>query len=284
LNFLLATSDSQKNPKMKYHISILLTLFTIYFGYGQDKYIFNQKLVYEDSISFVQIKTDSIFSSHQIISLLILKKSFYDKFSFEFGYNQSDLRTTSSFAKDENAVAAINGGFFDMDSKVSVTYFEINDTVISRTKGGLVDSIMNGAIIITNDFKIAIEPANSEQFYESSKQESAVLITGPLLLSNSEAMNLPKMKFVTNRHPRTCLCETNESVVFITIDGRNDEAQGMSLIESQKFLLSLGCVDAINLDGGGSTTMWIKNKGIVNFPSDMVGERPVSNALLIIKR
>jgi len=49
-------------------------------------------------------------------------------------------------------------------------------------------------------------------------------------------------------------------------------------------LLKLGCVDAINLDGGGSTTMWIHQKGIVNFPSDKTGERPVSNALLIIKK
>ena len=42
-------------------------------------------------------------------------------------------------------------------------------------------------------------------------------------------------------------------------------------------------MDAINLDGGGSTTMWIKGKGVINFPSDASGERPVSNVLLIIK-
>ena len=76
---------------------------------------------------------------------------------------------------------------------------------------------------------------------------------------------------------------TNESVIFITIDGRNTEAEGMSLIEAQKFLLNLGCVNAINLDGGGSTTMWSKEKSIVNFPSDELSKRPVSNALLIVK-
>jgi exopolysaccharide biosynthesis protein len=46
----------------------------------------------------------------------------------------------------------------------------------------------------------------------------------------------------------------------------------------------LKCTDAINLDGGGSTTMWLKNKGIVNHPSDREGERPVSDAFLIIKQ
>ena len=54
------------------------------------------------------------------------------------------------------------------------------------------------------------------------------------------------------------MCETEESVVFITIDGRKNEAEGMSLMEAQEFLLTIGCIDAINLDGGGSTTMWIE--------------------------
>ena len=92
------------------------------------------------------------------------------------------------------------------------------------------------------------------------------------------------MKFINSQHPRTCLCISKKSIVFITIDGRKKEAEGMNLIEAQKFLLKIGCIDAINLDGGGSTTMWTKNKGVVNFPSDELGERPVSNALLIINK
>jgi exopolysaccharide biosynthesis protein len=49
----------------------------------------------------------------------------------------------------------------------------------------------------------------------------------------------------------------------------------------------LGCSSAINLDGGGSSTMYIKDSGVVNYPSDNnqhdhEGERPVSNAILIL--
>ncbi|MEJ2507757.1 MAG: phosphodiester glycosidase family protein, partial [Ignavibacteriaceae bacterium] len=73
-----------------------------------------------------------------------------------------------------------------------------------------------------------------------------------------------------------------DSVLFIVIDGRKKDAEGMSLSEAQEYLQKIGCVDAINLDGGGSSTMWIKDKGVVNFPSDSTGERPVSNALLIV--
>lgn len=275
---------------MKNHILILLILLTVSVCYGQNNNSLNQQIkTFEDSIDVIQIKTDSIFYSNQIISLLKLQKDSFNRFSIEFGYSYSDLRTTSSFAKSKNAVAAINGGFFNMDSGESVTYFEVNDTIISKTrnadlKWGITDSLMNGAIVITNDFKIMLQPANSEQFYESSKQESAVLVTGPLLLLNSVVLKLPNMKFVNKRHPRTCLCETKESVVFITIDGRKKEAEGMSLIEAQKFLLTIGCIDAINLDGGGSTTMWFQDIGIVNFPSDKSGERPVSNVLLITNK
>lgn len=265
-------------------------MLTIFVGCRQNKNFLNQQIkTSEDSIDFIQIKTDSIFNSNQIISLLILQKNALNKFKIKFDYSHSDLMTTSSFAKRNNALAAINGGFFNMDKGGSVTYFETDNIIISRNrnpdlKWGITDSIINGAIVITNNFKIAIQPANSEQFYESSKQESAVLVTGPLLLLNSEIMELPNIKFINSQHPRTCLCISKKSIVFITIDGRKKEAEGMNLIEAQKFLLKIGCIDAINLDGGGSSTMWTKNKGVVNFPSDELGERPVSNALLIINK
>jgi exopolysaccharide biosynthesis protein len=45
-------------------------------------------------------------------------------------------------------------------------------------------------------------------------------------------------------------------------------------------LLELNAIDAINLDGGGSTTMVVKQK-VVNKPSDQTGERPVSDAILL---
>jgi exopolysaccharide biosynthesis protein len=108
-----------------------------------------------------------------------------------------------------------------------------------------------------------------------------------LLISNGVPENLPATAFVTTRHPRTCLCITPEAILFITIDGRRETAAGMDLHDVQAFLISLGCVDAVNMDGGGSTTMWIHgvNGGrIVNHPSDRTGERPVANALVIIRR
>ena len=57
----------------------------------------------------------------------------------------------------------------------------------------------------------------------------------------------------------------------------------MTIPELAALLLELGCVEAINLDGGGSTTMVVQGK-VVNSPADAAGERPVSDALLVFPR
>jgi exopolysaccharide biosynthesis protein len=49
-------------------------------------------------------------------------------------------------------------------------------------------------------------------------------------------------------------------------------------------MLDLGCESALNLDGGGSTAMWLKDRGVVNRPSDKAGERPVGNAIVVISK
>jgi exopolysaccharide biosynthesis protein len=56
----------------------------------------------------------------------------------------------------------------------------------------------------------------------------------------------------------------------------------MNFQEMAEFLLSIGAWNAVNLDGGGSTTMVINGK-VVNSPSDKTGERPVANILIVVK-
>ena len=119
-----------------------------------------------DSVTFIQIKTDTLFNTKQIISLLVLPKKNFSRFYLEFGYSQSELIPTSVFGMSKNAVAAINGSYFDRDSGGSVTYLEIHDTVVSRTrpskqKWAKPDSLINGAIVIGKDSAILIESANS---------------------------------------------------------------------------------------------------------------------------
>jgi exopolysaccharide biosynthesis protein len=88
--------------------------------------------------------------------------------------------------------------------------------------------------------------------------------------------------FASDRHPRTAVGRmTNGKLLLVTVDGRQPQTSiGMSLYTLADLLLELGAVEAINLDGGGSTTMVVKHK-VMNKPSDQTGERPVSDAILM---
>lgn len=90
-------------------------------------------------------------------------------------------------------------------------------------------------------------------------------------------------KFGTVRHPRTAIGFSKDSstLYLVTVDGRTESDSGMSLVELADAMLKLGVYEAVNLDGGGSTTMVIGDR-VVNHPSDKEGERPVGNALLVV--
>jgi exopolysaccharide biosynthesis protein len=71
--------------------------------------------------------------------------------------------------------------------------------------------------------------------------------------------------------------------LLVTVDGRQKGYSiGMALRQLAELLLEFGAVDAINLDGGGSTTMVVDGK-LINKPSDAGGERAVSDAILILE-
>jgi Phosphodiester glycosidase len=91
--------------------------------------------------------------------------------------------------------------------------------------------------------------------------------------------------FADARHPRTAVGRRADGrILLVTVDGRQPEKSvGMTIAELTSLLLELGAVEAVNMDGGGSTTMVIRGR-VVNSPSDLTGERPVSDALLVLSR
>ena len=85
-----------------------------------------------------------------------------------------------------------------------------------------------------------------------------------------------------SRAPRTALGITKDKkLLLVTVNGRQPGISvGVTLTELAEIMIDLGAVDAMNLDGGGSTTMVIRNQ-VLNLPSDGI-ERPVSNGIMII--
>jgi exopolysaccharide biosynthesis protein len=88
--------------------------------------------------------------------------------------------------------------------------------------------------------------------------------------------------FATDRHPRTAIAALGDRrALLAVVDGRQPALSvGMTLDELARLLIEFGATEAINLDGGGSTTMVVQGQ-IVNNPSDVSGERPVSDAILV---
>jgi exopolysaccharide biosynthesis protein len=90
--------------------------------------------------------------------------------------------------------------------------------------------------------------------------------------------------FVETKHPRTAVAKLKDGkFLMVTVDGRSEESAGINLSDLAAFLIEMGATDAMNLDGGGSTTMFLDGK-IVNKPSDKEGERRVSDAILVFPR
>lgn len=122
--------------------------------------------------------------------------------------------------------------------------------------------------------------------------KTSVVNGGPLLLKNNQFFIDAKREgfqwsqdlfyhFGINRNPRTLAgSKPDGTILLVAADGRNPQISvGLSFQESAEVMKSLGAKEALNLDGGGSTTMVI-NGNIVNHPSDKAGERPVGDAIM----
>jgi hypothetical protein len=87
--------------------------------------------------------------------------------------------------------------------------------------------------------------------------------------------------YFCDRNPRTVVGVTASGrILLVTVDGRQERSVGMKLVELAELMRYLGATWALNLDGGGSTTMWVEG-GIVNKPSD-VPERAVGSSLIVL--
>jgi len=234
-----------------------------------------------------QLLLDTFGGPQDIHILRIAKDKVPACYRFDLAYEHTLLLPTSTFGRRAGAIAAINAGFFDMKRGGTVTYLERADTLQS---GPLSENLhrqdvnphFNAALIIDSLGHLHLDTARSPQYYWESQAEDAVLLSGPMLLMDS--IRLPLLthtSFASKRHPRSCLCTTPKDYLLITVDGRRATAVGMSLPDLQSFLLGLGCHDALNLDGGGSTTLWYRDS-LLNQPSDPTGERPVANVLLVL--
>lgn len=236
----------------------------------------------------------NLFAANEHISFLDVKNT-GRKAIFAIDAEEKELITTSEFGRRANALAAVNGNFFDVKNGGSVDFVRVDGKIINSNrleKSGNRAFHQRAAVVIENG-KIALKKWDGSTDWEKNLIEKNVLLNGPLMVFNGTSEALDTIAFNRLRHPRTCLgIKPNGRVILLTVDGRNENSAGMNLFELTKIMRWLGCSDVINFDGGGSTTLWVNgypNNGVVNYPTDNKkwdheGQRKVANVILIKKK
>ncbi|MBP7211857.1 phosphodiester glycosidase family protein [bacterium] len=108
---------------------------------------------------------------------------------------------------------------------------------------------------------------------------------GPYLVKDGQIYvdtSAQKLNSIGGRNPRTAVgYTTDNNLIIVTVDGRENSSIGLTLPELANFMKSIGCFNAMNLDGGGSTVMYVKGR-VVNHPQ-VKGGIALSNAIVLNK-
>ncbi|WP_410771215.1 phosphodiester glycosidase family protein [Fontibacillus sp. BL9] len=197
-----------------------------------------------------------------------------------FGRNITE--NTSDIAADNDAIFAINGDYYGFRS----------DGVIIRNGTLYRDEPARTALALLDD--------GTMKSYEETEVDSASLLDegviqtlsfGPVLIKDGEVQgNFDHVKIDTNfgnrsiqdANPRTGIgMIAPNHYVFVVVDGRKTGySRGMTLDEFAQVFADLGCTEAYNLDGGGSSTMYFMGR-VVNSPQGKNRERGVSDILYV---
>jgi exopolysaccharide biosynthesis protein len=192
---------------------------------------------------------------------------------------------TSEQAMNNNALVALNGTFFfgDYSSTDSRHFVKIDNEVKYHTQDHEFNTRASGVVTITENF-VDISGWTRKKETKNAGEAEDAMVSGPLILDNNAQVDMWDNAFIHNRHPRSFVASKSGMIVFGVVDGRDvPRAYGMSLTELRFFAEISGYSDLLNLDGGGSSTLYVKDQGIdgiVNTPSDGK-ERPVKSIIYL---
>lgn len=230
--------------------------------------------------------------------------------------DQSDV--PSKIGAEVGAAFALNAGYFNMKDLTPTVYFRVGDEVYGRTHPTEVYRV-DGVVAFKNKkgTKVMIAKSDTTQYDAVAGKCHTVMATGPTLVIEDEIIvpvimgdaadgaNVAAMKeeqqskvkrptqhyssarFYDRRHPRTAIgTDSKGNVYYVVIDGRfPGQGDGATIWETARICQLLGMDNATNLDGGGSTTIWGEETGVINHPYDNrkfdhEGERKIPNLIV----
>jgi len=191
---------------------------------------------------------------------------------------ETTRETTLQFITRQHTQLGINGSFFTF-----VKHTLDTDNVSLVISDGHVVSPLDPhrawVLNITPDNHVQIRKVTANEVGKPDSQLHDTIAGSDLLVDQGKLVAPTGSKFDDSHPPRTAVGVTREGhLLLMTVDGRQPGfSEGMSLQEVARFLMAHGVVEALNFDGGGSTTMAIADPHprIINFPSD---HKPDGNA------
>lgn len=192
--------------------------------------------------------------------------------------------TTSQIAENYGAIAAINGGaFVDQSSSSQWTGNGGSPSGIVMSEGKVVhndlgESNKTDLLAMTKDGRMIVGKYSLEELEEMNVQEA--LSFGPSLVIGGK-MTPMSGDGGWGIAPRTVIGQRQDgAIILLVIDGRSASSVGATLKEAQEVIYKLGAINAINLDGGKSTTMYYDGE-VRNTPSFSMGERTIPTAIIV---
>ncbi|MFA6619289.1 MAG: phosphodiester glycosidase family protein [Candidatus Neomarinimicrobiota bacterium] len=240
-------------------------------------------------VKWTQLLTDDFYDTSASINILDIDMKNFEG-EIELAWYPSELIITSEIAEEYGAFAAVNGSYFDMKVGGAWVFLQADGKQVSGNKSRAPFSY-NAAYALDTAGVISIikRPGDHWEYLSGYKH---VMAAGPIMIYDNEVCEIDSVKFNLVRHPRTAVGITDDDhLILVTVDGRQQQAPGMNIPDLCRLMQELNCSYALNLDGGGSTTMYIEGEdhlGVVNYPTDNrkfdhAGQRPVSNAIVLIK-
>lgn len=283
------------------------------------------KQIEEGIIYYAFNGTDEITGKHQEVFAVDIDLS-NPNYQIKYVYKSPRVTTSSAFRSDPKAIAAINANY-----EIGSIYFRLNgaeiyglpNTTIGDT--GIPNWKSEAAFAITGDRSVKFLWAGSQKkgevtvpqqrdYYKSLSvtEYPSFMTSAPMLIDNFVKVGenfadynktLPSSlssedpdKHQRTLHPRTAVALTEKNhLIFFVVDGRI-KSKGMSARQLTRFLVKwFNPQYALNLDGGGSTTMCVKGEGdsyshVVNYPCsentnyDHTGERSRDVFLMVVKK
>lgn len=185
--------------------------------------------------------------------------------------------------EDEYVAAKLNGGFFAMNGSTEFIGSFVDEGLYYQGSSHYYPTVVYWKD--TNKMTMELRPDQARHAHYQKNAHFAIGVPWTLIVDGKTDFTFTKNELIKvfghpyQKHPRTLLGQKKDgAIVWVVADGRKKTTAGINITQSAELMLSLGCVFAVNLDGGGSSEMIVNDK-ILNKVSDG-SERAIGTAFM----